>query len=289
METPKMTPSPPRSSGVYQIRCVPTGKVYVGSAVNLWKRWEQHRRSLRKGQHGNRYLQAAWNKYGEESFDFSVLEFVDVIDLLRAEQEWIDATGCVDKDIGFNIVPVVEAPGGAQIQVWEGFIDPLGNEVTIVGLEDFCSRHNLDYRSMHRLTTGKSKLKSYKGWTHRNSVRQRDYVKTYEDFVDPNGNLVGPITNLAEFCRQHDLDNTHMVAVANGRILSHRGWTHINSRRRQLKTHTGFIDPSGQRVIITNLAEFCRQHELHPVHMHQLKSGQRKSHKGWTWEEEIEQ
>lgn len=258
-----MTTQPPRESGVYQIRCVPTGKVYVGSAMNLQKRWDEHRRSLRRGDHGNTYLQNAWNKYGEENFEFAVLEFANVSDLLRAEQEWIDSTGCVDKEIGFNIRPSAESPGGVNIQVWEGFIDPEGNEITIVGLQEFCDHHNLDYRSMHRLSTGKSKLKSYKGWTHRNSVRQRDYIKTYEGFIDPEGNLVGPITNLAEFCRQHDLDNTHMVAVANGRICSHRGWTHKNGRQKQVKSYTGFINPEGQRVVITNLIAFCREHGLH--------------------------
>jgi predicted GIY-YIG superfamily endonuclease len=46
-----MTPLPPHASGVYQIRCIPTGKVYVGSAVDLFKRWAQHHRTLRKGEH----------------------------------------------------------------------------------------------------------------------------------------------------------------------------------------------------------------------------------------------
>jgi group I intron endonuclease len=44
-----MTHPLPRASGIYQIRCIPTGKIYVGSAVNLRKRWDQHHRSLRKG------------------------------------------------------------------------------------------------------------------------------------------------------------------------------------------------------------------------------------------------
>lgn len=279
-----MTTIPPCDSGVYQIRCIPTGKIYIGSAVNLRKRWEEHRRSLRKGKHRNRYLQAAWNKYGEENFEFSVLEFVGVSSLLHVEQEWIDATGCVDKEMGFNISPTAESPGGANIRVWEGFIDPQGDEVIIVGLEEFCSRYGLDYRSMHRLATGKSKLKSYKGWTHRNSVRQRDYAKTYDGFIDPEGNPIGPITNLAEFCRKHGLDKTHMVAVANGRIYSHHGWTHIRGRARQdCKTYTGFVNPKGEHVIITNLAKFSRENGLHPVKMHNLKSGKIQRYKGWIW------
>ena len=49
------------------------------------------------------------------------------------------------------------------------------------------------------------------------------------------------------------------------------------------KAHKGFVDPSGQPVNITNLSAFCRDHGLHVVHMHGLKSGKRRSHKGWTW------
>jgi hypothetical protein len=208
--------------------------------------------------------------------------------IISIEQAWIARTGCTDRDIGFNIFDIAGSPGDTLAQIWQGFIDPEGNELTITNLEEFCRKHNLTGTAMRSLAKGNHKLKSHKGWTHKNSVRQRDYVKTYEGFIDPAGNPLGLITNLAEFCRQHGLDNTHMVAVANSRILSHRGWTHINSRKRQLKTYTSFIDPNGQRVAITNLAEFCRQHGLHPVHMHQVKNGQRKSHKGWTWREEEE-
>jgi hypothetical protein len=203
--------------------------------------------------------------------------------LLQAEQAWIDSTGCADRNIGFNVSRVAGSTGDMFAQVWEGFIDPQGNMVTITNLHSFCRQHKLDFPSMHRLAKGKSKLKSYKGWTHRNSIRQRDYVKTYTGFIAPDGRLVVPITNLAAFCREHGLDNTHMVAVAHGRICSHRGWTHKDGRRQIVKTYTGFINPKGQRVIFTNLVSFCRANGLHPVHMHNLISGQRKSHKGWTW------
>ncbi|HLJ80222.1 MAG TPA: hypothetical protein VKT52_01970, partial [Ktedonobacterales bacterium] len=128
-----------------------------------------------------------------------------------------------------------------------------------------------------------SKLKSAKGWTHRNSIRQRDYTKTYKEFIAPDGKPVGPITNLAAFCRDKGLDKTHMVAVAHGRICSYRGWTYNNGRRKQQKVHMGFVSPDGQPTEITNLAAFCREHGLTVVHMFQVKNGQRKSHKGWTW------
>jgi hypothetical protein len=281
----KKLPQPiPNVSGIYQIRCKVNGKIYIGSAVALNARWLKHRAGLRRGKHRNSHLQFAWDKYGEESFDFSVLEFVPRASLLQAEQNWIDKTGCTNRKIGFNIYPVAGSPGDTFVQEWEGFIDPQGNAITITNLFDFCREHGLDFPSMHRLAKGISKLKSYKGWTHRNSVRQRDYVKTYEGFIDPEGLSVPPITNLAAFCRAYGLDNTHMVALANGRIVSYCGWTHQHARPRlEAKKYFGFVNPEGHHIVITNLSEFCRIHGLSVVHMHQLKNGQRKSHKGWAW------
>ena len=274
----------PHTSGVYQIKCTDNGKFYIGSAVDMHDRCEHHRSSLRRGDHTNSHLQAAWNKYGEENFEFTVLEFSKKNGLLHAEQKWIDQSGCTDKEIGFNIYPIASSPGDVNAQVWEGFIDPDGNEVTIKNLYDFCRENDLDFPSMHRLAKGRSKLKSYKGWSHKNSVRQRDYIKTYEGFIDPSGNSVGPITNLASFCRENNLDNTHMVAVANRRLYSHRGWTYQNDRENLgIKTYNGFIDPNGNRVILTNLQAFCRENDLEVVHMRQLINGIRKSHKGWIW------
>jgi hypothetical protein len=290
-ETPKYTNRlihetndfPPHSPGVYQITCLANGKIYVGSAISLRRRWNGHRRALQGGYHHNPHLQSAWNKYGESQFKFSVLELTGIDDVLRAEQIWIDRTGCADQRVGFNIFDVAGSPGQAFARVWEGFIDPDGNAVTITNLHDFCRIHELDHPSMMRLAQGRSKLKSYKGWTHRNSVRKRSYIKTYEGFIDPEGHAVGAITNLAAFCREYGLDKTHMVAVAHGRIISHRGWTYDTGRQRIVKVHRGFISPAGERVEIVNLLAFCRENDLSPIHMHNLKSGVRKSHKGWTW------
>jgi hypothetical protein len=289
-----MSPRPsreiPTSSGVYQIRCKRNGKIYIGSAVNLQWRWRSHRRDLGNGVHVNPHLQSAWNKYGETSFEFSVLEYVEQHHLLITEQLWINQTGCTDRRIGFNVKLEATSAGQGIGRTWDGFRDPSGNPVTIVNLADFCRRNRLNMTAMRQLFGGQSKLKSHKGWTHVNSVRQREFIKTHEGFVDPDGRAVGPIRNLAAFCRDHGLNNTHMTAVARGRILSHRGWTHVRSRKRLAPVvHKGFIAPGGAVVRIANLSAFCRACGLSLVHMFQLKSGKRPSHKGWTWKHDADQ
>ena len=275
----------PKSSGVYQIRCKSNGKIYTGSALDIRARCEQHRRSLRRGDHSNQHLQAAWNKFGEGDFEYTVLEITDKGSRVEQEQYWLDLKQSYIKELGFNIFDTAGSPGGAFVQRREGFVDPNGNEVAITNLFDFCRQNNLDFPSMHRLAKGESKLKSYKGWSHKNSVRQREYIKTYEGFIDPEGIHAGPITNLSAFCRENNLDNTHMVAVAQGRLFSHRGWTYNNARENMgYKTYAGFINPHGERVVISNLTVFCRENGLEVVHMRQLIRGKRKSHKGWTWD-----
>ncbi|MBS0365047.1 MAG: GIY-YIG nuclease family protein [Proteobacteria bacterium] len=270
--------------GIYQIRCTVDGKVYVGSAVNIHERWQSHKRELRKGTHANPHLQSAWNKYREWAFDLIVLQYVDAAALLKSEQRWIELTQCTDPRIGYNLKREPTSPGLGVGRLWLGFHTPTGEAITINNLSAFCRLHELDYRSMHRLARGESKLKSYRGWTHRNSVRMRDYIKTHSGFISPKGEKLAPITNLAEFCRVNHLDDTHMVALARGRIVSYRGWTHVNSKQRSaVEVQRGFIAPGGAVVRITNLRAFCRVCGLSVVRMHALKRGKRRIHKGWTW------
>lgn len=275
----------PCKSGIYEIRCLTTDKFYIGSSVDMRQRWAHHRARLNAGIHKNAHLQAAWNKYGEADFRFSILQFAERSELLRIEQEWLERTNCADRTIGFNIYEVAGSPGGSSVQVWEGFVSPDGVETTIVNLYDFCRQHSLDFPSMLKLAHGSGRIKSYKGWTHRNSPRSRPFCKTYTGFVAPDGSEVGPIFNLAAFCRAHGLEKSHMVALYHGKLLSHSGWTHVNARERipSFRTYHGFVDPSGVPLVITNLKVFCEEHGLSVIHMHQVKSGQRISHKGWTW------
>jgi group I intron endonuclease len=111
-------------AGIYAITCLPTGKRYIGSAINIRKRWNQHRLALRKGKHHSRYLQRAWSKYGEGQFKFSVLEYVEATQdmdpedakhyLLALEQIHIDAFDVVSEDYGFNLTPIAGSVLGVK-------------------------------------------------------------------------------------------------------------------------------------------------------------------------------
>lgn len=78
--------------GVYGIVHIPTRRVYVGSSVNIGRRLKEHRRDLLKNRHHCAYLQNAWNKYGEASFEFKVAgEAQDSREARELEQEFLNA------------------------------------------------------------------------------------------------------------------------------------------------------------------------------------------------------
>jgi len=64
-------------SGIYKITNKINGRIYIGSAKLFKVRWSQHTSSLRSQKHSNKFLQADFNKCGEEAFVFEVVEVTE--------------------------------------------------------------------------------------------------------------------------------------------------------------------------------------------------------------------
>jgi group I intron endonuclease len=96
--------SVPNGSGIYAIVNLVNGKRYYGCASYLRKRRNVHWSLLRRGKHGNEHLQRAFNKYGEQNFEFTVIELVPVEKLLKTEQRYLD-----QNNGGYNIAIVAGA------------------------------------------------------------------------------------------------------------------------------------------------------------------------------------
>lgn len=101
-------------TAVYQIRNLVNGKRYIGSSNGVEYRFYEHRKDLRKNQHTNLYLQNAWNKYGEASFAFEIIELCDKSELLTKEQSLIDSTKSADRKFGYNICEIADRPWMTQ-------------------------------------------------------------------------------------------------------------------------------------------------------------------------------
>lgn len=93
--------------GVYAITI--GDRTYIGSSARDIKgRWRTHLWALRSGRHHSRFLQRAFDKYGEASVCFSVLELVDnPEDAVVVEQRYIDTI-----QPAFNVNPVAASTLG---------------------------------------------------------------------------------------------------------------------------------------------------------------------------------
>lgn len=100
-----------KKTGIYKIVNLITEKVYVGSAVDIDKRWYNHKSLLNRGLHSNK-LQRTHDKYGLDSFTFEVIEECAKEVLIEREQYWIDHFDSYNN--GYNSRPIAESVLGLK-------------------------------------------------------------------------------------------------------------------------------------------------------------------------------
>ncbi len=97
--------------GVYQIKNLVTGKIFIGSSKNLQARINRHKFELKFGSEAIKELQDDYNKYGEQNFSFEIIDelkpkeepginYKEDIEVL--EQLWIEKLQPFDEK-GYNI------------------------------------------------------------------------------------------------------------------------------------------------------------------------------------------
>src|SRR5690606_17239193 len=79
----------PDITGIYAIGNLDNGFFYIGSSKRIRTRLREHIRTLRQQKHHNSYLQAAWNKYGEDRFYALPLQECEIKDLPAKELYFI--------------------------------------------------------------------------------------------------------------------------------------------------------------------------------------------------------
>ena len=85
--------------GVFQIKNLRNGKVFLGSSLNIEGPLNAHEFMLSSGSHRNRDLQLEYKKFGAKAFSFDVLAVIELSnkpgfnvedELQLLEQLWLD-------------------------------------------------------------------------------------------------------------------------------------------------------------------------------------------------------
>lgn len=209
-------------TGIYIITCLPTGKIYIGSANDIPQRFRAHLSELRNDRHSNSYLQRAWNKHGEAAFTFETLELCDPDRLVAREQYWLDTLQSYQRHIGFNIRPTANnakhaAESLIKMSVWQVGKKMSAEARLKMSIAGKGKKKTLEHRAKiaqgnigHRHTPeSKAKMSYSSGW---------DWIVT-----TPTGQEI-KVHNMRQFCRENGLDQAAMGKVAMGKRPHHKGW-----------------------------------------------------------------
>lgn len=176
-------------TGVYVIRNLVNGKIYIGSSsISIKERWYRHIASLRRNKHQNKYLQYAWNKYGESNFEFKVLMYCSKETTLENEQKYLDKYKSYDSKIGYNLYRNARSPLGTKKELHVRIAISLTSkkrrpsEETRRLLSEASKRrvrkpHSLESKEKMRISAIRRKF-SYKSknWTHTKSVEEKKEI-----------------------------------------------------------------------------------------------------------------
>lgn len=196
-------------SGIYLIRQVSSGLIYIGSSSNVHKRWQQHRRELNKGIHHNSRLQGAWAKFGSDDFVFMVVDRCPNDELEYCEQFFLDTLKPWLPHNGFN--------GSAHVEKFA--LGLKRSEETKRKMSDSLSgpKHPNWGRPANKEAHAKTML-HVRGKKRPECGKRKVFAIT-----SPNGELV-KFDGMRRFCRLHNLSHGNVSMVLAGKLKQTRGW-----------------------------------------------------------------
>lgn len=75
--------------GIYSITNKISDRIYIGSSIDIDRRWKEHVNNLNKDKHINHDLQDDWNLYGQDNFEFTVIRQCEESELKFVEMQEI--------------------------------------------------------------------------------------------------------------------------------------------------------------------------------------------------------
>ena len=97
---------------IYKITNQKNGMVYIGSSIEVERRWRQHKEASinEKDHHYNYPLMVAFREFGIANFTFEVIDTLPTWEaMIEAEHNWIIKENCV-KPNGYNQTDKTDSP-----------------------------------------------------------------------------------------------------------------------------------------------------------------------------------
>lgn len=193
---------------VYKVTNKINNKIYIGQTVcSLSRRRCQHETAKNTGYH----FHNAIHKYGKNSFKWEILNnCISKVDMDRLEKHYINKFNSNDRSIGYNMTLGGDSPLGRRHK-----------EESKRKMSISKTGKKLPHTDEWNRKIGEAQLgpKNHMwGKTGDKHPRSKTYL-----IIDPNGEEL-VITGLSEFCKDKNICDKNMSAVANGKRTHHKGY-----------------------------------------------------------------
>lgn len=277
-------------TGIYKITNRINGKAYIGQSYNIFERWYQHKHTTSK--QSNSLLYKAFEKYGVENFDFSILEELDYIPELLNEREkyWIgfyhtfvDDTegGGYNLTLGGEGMPTIEHQ--KVVEYWnEG--KSLGEISAIMGHEPSTLRHHVTQCSNYSEEESRRRGNLWM-WERRGEEVEQYTLK---------GEYITTFYNLMEAERQTGISQSNIWSAVSQKSFQAGGyqWKYTKDTRKlgDITKKTKIqnrpvvkIEKSGDIVEYPSAAEASRQTGISDIQIRKVCQGKGQTAGGYKW------
>lgn len=254
-----------KNSGIYSITHRPSGKIYIGSALSLNRRYSTHLNQF-KHKTNSPYLQRFYNKNIPDDFHMEILELTEKNELILCEQKWINKY-FDNQNMCFNISPTA------------------GNCLGVKASEKKKQILSKIHAELWKTEEYRNKMLNIA------SVKRKQYSLLSPDHILYEG------FGIEGFCNDNNLSVSHICEILTGQILSYKGWRLPANKdyefdrtklcrkiglKKAVMFNIKLISPDGEIFgPIVNLNAFCQIHSLHRVSIRKLMKKEIKQTKGW--------
>lgn len=215
------------STGIYNIKNLSNDKVYIGQSVDIEKRWSTHKAELNNNYHHNIHLQSAWNKYGEDNFEFSIIEECSIDKLDQQEIYWISKFNSYEN--GYNLT----AGGGNTESFSKAVIqfDLRGNELSrYASISEAETATGICYSQISECCSDKRKTAGKYIWQYADGfvgIAQWHFdARLFKEIcqLTKNGELINTFPNAAEAKRSTGVCDTSIIRCCHGKLQTAGGY-----------------------------------------------------------------
>lgn len=278
--------------GIYQIRNIQNGKVYIGSTICFKRRYSQHESKLKKGTHFNKHLLSAWNKYGSAQFLFEVLEVNEGSreEIRKQEQVIIDSYS----DKWERCYNLDKRTKHCQ-QTWSKNPETTSrkksaNAKKLWADPDFRERMSGEnHPSYGKSRTEQVKKKISKANKGNTAFKGKSHSKKTKVIMSKMAKARG-VSEKTRIAQKKALTGRKQtIAHIQKRVKARENYIVKQSTKKKIgianskRYDCTLVDPLGNHYSsIQNLSEFCRIHNLRSSKIHLVIQRKRNHHKGWT-------